>query len=195
MNSQKYTKKAVFLDRDGVIIEEKNYLHKIEDVVFIKNAAAALKQLQNAGFLLIIVTNQSGVGRGYFTMEDVNKVNEFIKSQLKKEGVHINEIYVAPEAPGQPSVGRKPSPAFLFEARDKFQIDLSKSFVVGDKLADIECGWNAGVKKSILVLTGYGKKTQAEYADRLKDAVVLNDLSEAANWILNSENLNNVASS
>ncbi|MGC8829843.1 MAG: D-glycero-alpha-D-manno-heptose-1,7-bisphosphate 7-phosphatase [Verrucomicrobiia bacterium] len=195
MNSQKYTKKAVFLDRDGVIIEEKNYLHKIEDVVFIKNAAAALKQLQNAGFLLIIVTNQSGVGRGYFTMEDVNKVNEFIKSQLKKEGVHINEIYVAPEAPEQPSVGRKPSPAFLFEARDKFQIDLSKSFVVGDKLADIECGWNAGVKKSILVLTGYGKKTQAEYADRLKDAVVLNDLSEAANWILNSENLNNVASS
>ncbi|MGB9601223.1 MAG: D-glycero-alpha-D-manno-heptose-1,7-bisphosphate 7-phosphatase, partial [Limisphaerales bacterium] len=148
MNSQKYTKKAVFLDRDGVIIEEKNYLHKIEDVVFIKNAAAALKQLQNAGFLLIIVTNQSGVGRGYFTMEDVNKVNEFIKSQLKKEGVHINEIYVAPEAPEQPSVGRKPSPAFLFEARDKFQIDLSKSFVVGDKLADIECGWNAGVKKS-----------------------------------------------
>ncbi|MGC8743210.1 MAG: D-glycero-alpha-D-manno-heptose-1,7-bisphosphate 7-phosphatase [Verrucomicrobiia bacterium] len=187
-----YNQKAVFLDRDGVIIEEKNYLHKIEDVVFIPQAASALKQLQDAGYLLIIVTNQSGVGRGYFTMQDVEKVNDYIKNQLKKEGVEISDIYVAPEAPEQPSRGRKPSPVFLFDAREKFKINLSKSFIIGDKLADLECGWNAGVKNAILVLTGYGEKTRIEKPDKIKNAIVVANLSKAAEWILNNENSDNV---
>jgi len=190
-----YNQKAVFLDRDGVIIEEKNYLHKVEDVVFIPQAASALKQLQDAGYLLIIVTNQSGVGRGYFTMRDVERVNDYIKDQLKKEGVEISDIYVAPEAPEQPSRGRKPSPAFLFDAREKFKINLSKSFIIGDKLADLECGWNAGVKKAILVLTGYGEKTFKEKPDKIKNAIVVADLSKAAEWILNNKNSDNLKSS
>ncbi len=179
--------KAIFLDRDGVIIEERNYIHKIEDVAIIPQSTKALKALQDNGFLLIVVTNQSGVGRGYFPIGDVHRVNDYIQDLFKKEGVCFKKFYISPEAPEQPSRGRKPSPAFLFDARDEFNIDLSKSYIVGDKLADLECGWNAGVKKAILVRTGYGKKTEQDNQDKLKSAIVVDDIFEAAEWILSNE--------
>src|SRR5262249_2545046 len=109
---------AVFLDRDGTIIADKDYLSRPEEVVMLPGAAAALKRLQDAGFKFFVVSNQSGVGRGYFTMEDVDKVNERICQELRQDGVTCEEIYIAPEAPEQPSRGRKPSPQFLFDARD-----------------------------------------------------------------------------
>src|SRR5712671_1034023 len=142
--------RAVFLDRDGTLIAEKNYLHRPEDVVVFPGAGGALKRLSDAGFGLFIVSNQSGVGRGYFTLADVDRVNEHLARELARDGVRFEKIYIAPEAPGQPSRGRKPSPQFLFDARDEFDLDLSQSFLIGDKLIDLECGWNAGVKKSIL---------------------------------------------
>ncbi|MDX1952276.1 MAG: HAD family hydrolase [Verrucomicrobiota bacterium] len=149
-------KRAIFLDRDGTLIHDADYLHKAEDVRFFPGVIIALKKAQNTGFLLIMVTNQSGVGRGYFSMNDVEKVHGHIASECGVEGVKFTAIYVAPEAPDQPSLGRKPSPYFLFQARDQFGIDLSESFMIGDKLIDIECGINAGVKASYLVRTGYG---------------------------------------
>ena len=177
--------RAVFLDRDGVLIEERNYLHRVEDVVFIPGAAAALKRLADAGFKLFIVSNQSGVGRGYFTLADVERVNEHLTGELGRAGVRLEKIYIAPEAPEQPSRGRKPSPQFLFDARDEFGLELARSFMIGDKLADLECGWNAGVKKSILVRTGYGAKLERKSPEPLKQAVVVDDLNGAADWILN----------
>src|SRR5438874_1267534 len=159
---------AVFLDRDGTLIVDKDYLSRPEEVVMLPGVGDALRKLQRAGFKLFVVSNQSGVGRGYFTMADVGKVNERICDELEKEGVRFEKIYVAPEAPDQPSRGRKPSPQFLFDARDEFQLDLSCSYVIGDKLIDLECGWNAGVKKSLLIRTGYGadleRKSPAELA-------------------------------
>ena len=98
--------------------------------------------------------------RGYFTLADVERVHEHILGKLARDGVQVRKIYIAPEAPDQPSRGRKPSPQFLFDARDEFGIDLSQSYMIGDKHIDLECGWNAGVKKSILVRTGYGKKVE-----------------------------------
>ena len=89
-------------------------------------------------------------------MEDVDCVHAALTKMLAAEGVRLEKIYVAPEAPDAPSRGRKPSPQFLLDARDEFQIDLSQSYFIGDKLIDLQCGWNAGVKKSILVRTGYG---------------------------------------
>lgn len=178
--------RAVVLDRDGVLIEEKHYLHRAEDVVFIPGIFPALRRLREAGFRLFIVTNQSGVGRGYFTMADVECVHEYLRSESAKQGVHFDQIYVAPEAPDQPSRGRKPSPQFLFDARDAFGLDLARSFMVGDKLIDLECGWNAGVKQSILVRTGYGAKTEVESAGQLRDAVVVDNLPAAAEWIVGS---------
>ena len=176
--------RAVFLDRDGVLIEEREYLHRVEEVVFTPGTVAGLKRLADAGFQLLIVTNQSGVGRGYFTMTDVEKVHAHILGEFQRHGISIRKIYVAPEAPDQPSRARKPSPQFLFDARDEFGIDLASSFIVGDKWIDLECGWNAGVRKSILVRTGYGQKTERKHAAEINRAVVVDDLSAAASWIL-----------
>lgn len=176
--------RAVFLDRDGTIIAERNYIHKPEDVEIFPGAGAALKLLQDAGFKLFIVSNQSGVGRGYFTLADVERVNAHLCGELGKEGVRFEKIYIAPEAPGQPSRGRKPSPQFLFDARTEFGLDLSESYLIGDKLIDLECGWNAGVKKSILVRTGYGATTEREAGGKMNQAIVAADLSDAARQIL-----------
>lgn len=176
--------RAVFLDRDGTMIAEKNYLCRVEDVEIFPATLPGLKKLSVAGFKLIIVSNQSGVGRGYFTMADVDRVNEHISRQLASAGVQFDKIYIAPEKPGDPSRGRKPSPQFLFDARDEFGLDLAQSFMIGDKLIDLECGWNAGVKKSILVRTGYGAEQERTEPEKLKRAVVVDDLNGAADWIL-----------
>lgn len=177
--------RAIFLDRDGTLIAEKNYLHRPEDVEIFPGAGAALKRLADAGFKLVVVTNQSGIGRGYFTMADAERVNERLAQEFARNGVHFEKTYVAPEAPDQPSRGRKPSPQFLFDARDELGLNLAESFMVGDKLIDLECGWNAGVKKSILVRTGYGAGVERESPEKILQAVVVNGLSEMADWILN----------
>ena len=176
--------RGVFLDRDGTLIEEKNYLHRPEDVEFYPGAFAALRRLQQAGFLLIVVTNQSGVGRGYFTMEDVEAVHQRMIADCAQEGVTLAHFYIAPESPDQPSLVRKPSPQFLFEARDQFHVDLAASYMIGDKLIDLECGWNAGVLKSVLVRTGYGREVERSAGERLRGAIVAEGLSQAADYIL-----------
>ena len=180
--------RAVFLDRDGVLNEERHYLSRVEEVVIMPGAPAALKQLADAGFKLFIVSNQSGVGRGYFTLADVENVNAHLANEFGKAGVRFAKIYFAPEAPDQPSRGRKPSPQFLFDARDEFGLDLAQSFMVGDKLIDLECGWNAGVRSSILVRTGYGAKTERESPEQVRRAVIVDDLRAAAAWIVGSSN-------
>ena len=178
--------RAVFLDRDGTLIEEKGYLSDPDNVAPFTGAADALLSLQTAGFKLFVVSNQSGVGRGFFTMREVERVHERMTQCFARNGVRFERIYVAPEAPGQPSRGRKPSPQFLLDARAEFGLDLPSSYVIGDKLSDLECGWNAGVKKCILVRTGYGRKLEEEQADRLAAAVVADDLAAAAKWILSA---------
>src|SRR2546423_4495484 len=119
--------RAVFLDRDGTIIEDRDYLHKPEEVIILPGVPEALRRLQEARFALIMITNQSGVGRGLFPMADVERVHQHIINELARHKVQLEKIYVAPEAPEQPSRGRKPSPQFLFDARDEFGIDLTKS--------------------------------------------------------------------
>jgi D-glycero-D-manno-heptose 1,7-bisphosphate phosphatase len=176
--------RAVFLDRDGTIIAEKNYLHRPEDVEIFPGAGAALKRLVDAGFKLIIVTNQSGIGRGYFTLADAGRVNEHLGREFARDGVRFEKIYLASEAPDQPSRGRKPSPKFLFDARDEFGLNLAECFMIGDKLIDLECGWNAGVKKGILVRTGYGAELESASPEKISNAAIVDDLPAAAAWIL-----------
>jgi D-glycero-D-manno-heptose 1,7-bisphosphate phosphatase len=176
--------RAVFLDRDGTLIEERNYLCRPEDVTVFPGVGLALKTLQNQGFKLFIVSNQSGVGRGYFTMADVEKVNQRLVDELAAAGARFEKIYIAPEAPGVPSRGRKPSPQFLFDARDEFGLDLAASYMIGDKAIDLECGWNAGVRGCLLVRTGYGAEAERTLPENLRDAVVVDDLAAAADWIL-----------
>jgi D-glycero-D-manno-heptose 1,7-bisphosphate phosphatase len=176
--------RAVFLDRDGTLIEDKDYLSRPEEVRVYPGVPDALSRLQRAGFKLIMVTNQSGVGRGYFTLGDVERVHQHLAELFAAQAVVFDKIYIAPEAPDQPSRGRKPSPQFLFDARDEFDLVLARSYMVGDKLIDLQCGWSAGVKASLLVRTGYGAKVEANQRSELKNAVIVDDLPIAADWIL-----------
>ncbi len=176
--------RAVFLDRDGTMIAEKNYLCRPEDVEIFPATPAGLKRLADADFKLFIVSNQSGVGRGYFTMADVEMVNRHLCRELARDGIRFEKIYIAPEKPGDPSRGRKPSPQFLFDARDEFGLDVAQSYLIGDKLIDLECGWNAGVKQSILVRTGYGAELERTEPNKLARAAIVDDLKKAADWVL-----------
>lgn len=171
---------AVFLDRDGTLNVERNYLSDPAQLVLFPGAVEALVRLRDAGYVLFVVTNQSGIGRGYYTEADMHAVNRRLTDGLEAAGVRFEHVYFAPEAPEQPSRGRKPSPQFLFDARDAYGVDLGRSFLVGDKLADLECGWNAGVKASILVRTGYGRETEARRPEAVRRAWVVDDLPAAA---------------
>jgi D,D-heptose 1,7-bisphosphate phosphatase len=173
-------KRAVFLDRDGTINVDKDYLSDPAQLEIIPGVSRALRRLMEAGYLLFIVTNQSGIGRGYYTPADMQAVHKRLCDDLAKDGVHFEKIYFASEAPEEPSRGRKPSPQFLFDARDEFGVDLAQSYMIGDKLIDVQCGWNAGVKKSILVRTGQGAKVVGFGFDKVED------LPAAADLILNS---------
>ncbi len=175
---------AVFLDRDGTLIEERHYLGKPDEVALIPGAMKALGQLQDAGLVLFLITNQSGVGRGYFTLADVDRVHARLEQELARRCAPFRHIYVAPEAPGQPSLGRKPSPHFLFDARDRFGVDLASSYMVGDKWIDLECGWNAGIRRSVLVRTGYGAELERLGHAGLAEAIIVDDLPAAAQWIV-----------
>jgi len=172
--------RAVFLDRDGTVIVEKEYLQDPAQVELCPGAAVGLRRLREAGWTLFMVTNQSGIGRGYYTEGDMHRVNHRVLDLLELGDSVFRRIYFAPEAPGEPSRGRKPSPQFLFDARDEFGADLSRSVMVGDKLIDLECGWNAGVGRAILVRTGYGAEVERKASGPLSEAVVVDDLEQVA---------------
>ena len=135
--------KAVFLDRDGTINVDKGYLYKACDFEFLPGATDALKKLQNAGYLLIVITNQSGIGRGYYTEEDFEALNEYMKSELRKHGVNLAGVYYCPHLPDakveryrKVCTCRKPSLGLFERAVHDFNIDLSLSYAVGDKPRD-----------------------------------------------------------
>ena len=152
--------KAVFLDRDGTINVDKNYLYKIEEFEFVEGAVEGLKILSDLGYKLIVVTNQAGIGRGYYTEEDLEKLNRHMEDLLLKDGIKIEKCYFCPHH-AEHGIGkykvececRKPKPGMIFEGIKEFNIEPEKSFMIGDKLSDAEAGINAGVTP-IIVKTG-----------------------------------------
>ena len=174
-------RKAVFLDRDGTIIEDVNYLSRIEDIKLISGAKEALRLLKSKGYLLIVVSNQSGIGRGYFTKEFVDKANDVLNEML--DGL-IDAFYYCPHKPEDNCVCRKPKTALVDEAVERFGINRSDSFVIGDKESDIELGINANITP-ILVLTGYGKR----YKDSTKAKLIFDDILGAAKWICQKDSM------
>ena len=163
--TEKLARRAVFLDRDGTINVEKHFLHKTEDFEFIPGAPEAIKRLKDAGFLVFVVSNQSGVARGYFDENAVNQLHQHMQNELMQYGTSIDAFYFCPHHP-EKGLGafkldcncRKGNPGLLLQAAREHNLDLQHSFMVGDKMADIEAGAEAGCK-SLLVLTGYGAKT------------------------------------
>ncbi len=167
---------AVFFDRDGTLIEEVDYCSDPSQVRALASASEALVKLSSAGFALIIVTNQSGIGRGYFTHDDFCRVQEEVVWQLQP--AQITATYYDPSTPDRPSERRKPSPRMLEEASREHGLDLSRSWMIGDKTSDIECGRRAGLR-TLLVETGYGKDNLTCAAD-----AILPDIGYAADFIL-----------
>ena len=144
--------RAIFLDRDGVIVKDNGYVHKIEDLYIIDGAVEAIKNLNSAGFLVIVISNQAGIARGYFREEDAEKFNNEIIKRLKQLGAYINAVYFCPHHPTEGKIKkysivcdcRKPAPGMILKAAKDHKIDLRYSWMIGDRNSDIEAGKNAG---------------------------------------------------
>ena len=143
--------KAVFLDRDGVINIDKSYVYKIEDFEFVDGIFEKLRDYQKRGYLLIVVTNQSGIGRGYYTEEDFQKLTSYMLSELEKEGIKIAKVYHCNHSPEEGCECRKPNPGMLLKAKEEFNIDMKNSIMIGDKESDMEACKRAGVGECIKV--------------------------------------------
>ena len=148
MNQEKFKKinKACFLDRDGVLNEDVGYLHKSEDFKWIDGAVEAIKLLKKNNFLVIVITNQSGISRGYFTSKDVTNLHEWMNKILKKEGIQINDFFSEDLPNNNPESRRKPSPKMINEAVEKYNLDKTRCFMVGDKKTDLIAAKNASIK-------------------------------------------------
>jgi D-glycero-D-manno-heptose 1,7-bisphosphate phosphatase len=181
-------RRAVFLDRDGTINEEMGYLSDPSKVALLPGAAGALAKLRGAGFLLVVLTNQSGIARGYYTEKELEEVNGTLQGMLKGSGAEVDAFYFCPHHPdygGKVNCDcRKPKTGMADRAAREMSIDLTRSYFVGDKCSDVELGINAG-GKAVMVTTGYGmeEKTLVE-ARGLRPAAVLDGLPEAADWII-----------
>lgn len=149
------SKRALFLDRDGVINIDKGYVYRIADFAFVPGIMDVCRHFQAHGFLIVIVTNQSGIARKLYTETDYHTLTAWMLEQFRMEGIHISKVYHCPDHPDftGPSNRRKPNPGMLLEAAEAFNIDLSQSVMIGDKPSDMEAAERAGIKQRILVNT------------------------------------------
>lgn len=168
------------MDRDGTINREVHYLKSIDDLELLPHSARAIKMLNDMGFLVIVVSNQSGIARGYFDQQDLNTIHNEIRKRLEEEGARIDDFFVCPHHPDDNCDCRKPKTGLIEKATKKYIIDLKQSFVIGDKMVDVKLGRNIGCQ-SILVRTGYGR----EYEDfiNIKNDLIADDLLDSLKFI------------
>ena len=171
--------KAIFLDRDGTINIDHGYVHQIDDFEFIEGSINALKKLKEMGYLLVLVTNQSGIARGYFTEAQFLQLTEWMDWSLAEQGVDFDGIYYCPHHPDgkgefkEDCPCRKPKPGMLLDAMKALNIDPQQSVMVGDKIEDIKAGINAKVKINVLVRTGKPVTKEGEWlANAVLDSIV-----------------------
>lgn len=167
---------ALFLDRDGVVVEEKNYLCRVEDVVVLPGAADLIAIANRRGVPVVLVTNQAGVGRGYFTWIEFKMVQDAIVEFLHSHGAHLDAVYACPHHPAGKGCfavpdhpARKPNPGMILRAAADLQLDLPKSWLVGDKTIDVEAAGHAGLAGAMQVMTGYGEAQRARSALLARD--------------------------
>ena len=184
--------KAVFIDRDGVINKEKEYLHRIKDFEFIDGVFDACRLFSEKGYKIIVVTNQSGIGRGYYSEQEYTRLTEWMVAQFSGQGIAVADVFYCPHHPERASGKyrracecRKPEPGMLLTAAKKHGIDLSRSLMVGDKEADIQAGRAAGVAKTVLVRSGHPVDEHASAAEYIIDS--LGELDAIQQIILEQE--------
>ncbi|MFH1904814.1 MAG: D-glycero-beta-D-manno-heptose 1,7-bisphosphate 7-phosphatase [bacterium] len=188
MTDNIYSRRAVFLDRDGTINTEVDYLKSVKELMLIKNTAKAIRILNQNQIKVIIVTNQSGISRGLFSIDDLDNVHNELKRRLRRNGAYIDAIYYCPHHPDEECSCRKPKKGMFKLAAKDFDLKLNKCYIIGDKLTDIRAAYNISAT-GILVRTGYGKSEQ----NKLKEVGVMpehiaENLYEAVKWII--KNLN-----
>ncbi len=159
----KQKNKAVFLDRDGVINIDKSYLYKKEDFVFCDGIFKLLKYVTKLGYELFIITNQSGIARGYYNEHDFQKLTLWMLKEFEKKDIKIKKVYYCPHLPEDRCECRKPKPKMIQDAIKEFNLNSKNSWMIGDKLSDMEAAKNAGVKNSILISAQNKKKSSAKY--------------------------------
>jgi D,D-heptose 1,7-bisphosphate phosphatase len=169
---------AVFLDRDGTINREVHYLSEPEQLELLPGAAQAIKKLNKLGLLVVVVTNQSGVARGFLTEEKLDHIHQLMEKMLAREDAHLDAIYYCPEMPDTGSRCRKPEIGMMEQAAREHDIELADSYMVGDMAKDIEMGQRAGTR-TVLVLTGYGQQDR----DKVTPDFTARNLPDAVAWI------------
>lgn len=177
--------RAVFLDRDGTINEEMGYINHLSRFRLLPEAAPAIRRLNEAGFKVVVVTNQSGAARGYFPVSLVEEVHKHMQELLAREGARVDAIYTCLHGPEAGCPCRKPKPGLLLQAAHDLGLDLSRSFLVGDRYLDLVTAANAGVK-GLLVLTGYGLGEYEHFQATwdIRPVFVAKNLLEAADFLL-----------
>jgi len=161
--------KIAFLDRDGVINIDKDYAYKIEDFEFKDGIFEFIDELKKMGYGIIIVTNQSGIGRGYYTLDQFFELDEWMRGELERSGVSVLKTYFCPHRPSDTCNCRKPKPGLIERAKNEFDISLEDSILIGDKISDINAGINGGVGKNILLKGKVGEDYSFEKADFVAD--------------------------
>ena len=174
--------KAVFLDRDGTLNEDPGYLSHPKQMKLLPGVGEGLRLLKDAGFELIVVSNQSGVGRGIFKETMLPEIHARMNELLAPTGVKIERFYLCTHRPEENCACRKPKPFLIHQAETDLGVDLTNSYMIGDKLSDIEVGENAGVKASVLVRTGNGQETEHKMQPG-QAAYIADGFLEAAQWI------------
>ena len=175
------TNRAVFIDRDGTMAKDVNYCRRPEDFVLFPNTAKAIKLLNEHGFKVIVVTNQSGIARGYFTEETLAQIHKKMKEELAEGGARVDGIYYCPHHPDDNCDCRKPKPKLVLQAAKEHDIDLKRSFVVGDLSMDIELGKGAGCKTILL-------RDSPQEDTGISPDYIASDLLEAAQYVLRWKN-------
>jgi D-glycero-D-manno-heptose 1,7-bisphosphate phosphatase len=176
---------AVFLDRDGTINEEMGYINHLSRFRIFSQAAPAIRRLNEAGLKVVVISNQSGVARGYFSAALLEEVNQRLTEILAAGGARLDGLYLCTHHPEEGCPCRKPQPELILQAAQDLDLDLARSYLVGDRYNDIQTAANAGVK-GILALTGYGRGELEFVGDRapVQPVYVAQDLEDAAAWIL-----------
>ena len=184
-------RKALFLDRDGVINVEKNYVSRIEDFEFLPGIFDLCTIAKQRGFLLVVITNQAGIGRGYYSEADFQCLTDWMLEEFQAHDIKIDRVYHCPYHPTagigeyrRESFDRKPSPGMILKARQEFNLNLSQSVLIGDKNSDIEAGRAAGIRH-LVKLTHNAQDDECQGTD---DMLELDDLEAARNWLYSTFN-------
>ena len=182
-------KKVVFLDRDGTINQDSaDYIKGWPEFVFLPRTIEALRELTAAGFMIIVITNQSAIGRKFISPRELENIHSKMKAAVESRGGNISDIFFCPHLPDDGCDCRKPAPGLIYQAQQKHDVDLSTAVMIGDSARDIECAHTAGCGRSILVKTGNIRQAQQILAEKaLHPDYVAQDLYDAARWLIGAK--------